>query len=106
MWGDYHLREAALYVRRTAEGLPYLTFFGPRAQREDTPNETYRARYRGKPRHRLASPVASQPTDSTLSSTVSGLEDIMFSVCSRNWYLRGRLEYVQADISNGEAESA
>ena len=27
-WGDYHLREAALYVKRLAEGLPYLTFFG------------------------------------------------------------------------------
>jgi hypothetical protein len=28
MWGDYHLREAALYVKRLAEGAPYLTFFG------------------------------------------------------------------------------
>jgi hypothetical protein len=29
-WGDYHLREAALYVRRLATGQPYLTFFaGP-----------------------------------------------------------------------------
>ena len=28
MWGDYHLREAALYVKRLAEGGPYLTFFG------------------------------------------------------------------------------
>ena len=28
MWGDYHLREAALYVKRLAEGRPYLTFFG------------------------------------------------------------------------------
>ena len=27
-WGDYHLREAALYVLRLAKGLPYLTFFG------------------------------------------------------------------------------
>jgi unsaturated chondroitin disaccharide hydrolase len=27
-WGDYHLREAALYVKRLAEGGPYLTFFG------------------------------------------------------------------------------
>jgi unsaturated chondroitin disaccharide hydrolase len=27
-WGDYHLREAALYVKRQAEGDPYLTFFG------------------------------------------------------------------------------
>src|SRR4051794_23170301 len=27
-WGDYHLREAALYVKRIAEGGPYLTFFG------------------------------------------------------------------------------
>jgi len=29
MWGDYHLREAALYVRRLARDEPYLTFFGP-----------------------------------------------------------------------------
>jgi hypothetical protein len=28
-WGDYHLREAALYVKRLAEDAPYLTFFGP-----------------------------------------------------------------------------
>lgn len=27
MWGDYHLREAALYVQRLAEGKPYLTFW-------------------------------------------------------------------------------
>jgi hypothetical protein len=26
-WGDYHLREAALLVRRLAKGEPYLTFF-------------------------------------------------------------------------------
>lgn len=29
MWGDYHLREAALYVQRLAEGAQYYTFFGP-----------------------------------------------------------------------------
>jgi unsaturated chondroitin disaccharide hydrolase len=29
-WGDYHAREAALYVLRLATGQPYLTFFGPR----------------------------------------------------------------------------
>lgn len=29
-WGDYHVREAALLVRRMARGEPYLTFFGPR----------------------------------------------------------------------------
>ena len=28
-WGDYHLREAALYVQRVARGEQYLTFFGP-----------------------------------------------------------------------------
>ncbi len=28
MWGDYHLRELALYAKRLAEGAPYLTFFG------------------------------------------------------------------------------
>jgi hypothetical protein len=31
MWGDYHLREAAVYVGRLASGGPYLTFFGPGA---------------------------------------------------------------------------
>jgi unsaturated chondroitin disaccharide hydrolase len=30
MWGDYHLREAALYVKRIAEGKGYYTFFGSR----------------------------------------------------------------------------
>jgi unsaturated chondroitin disaccharide hydrolase len=29
MWGDYHLREVALYVQRLAQGQPYYTFFGP-----------------------------------------------------------------------------
>ncbi len=29
MWGDYHLREAALYVQRLAENKPYYTFYGP-----------------------------------------------------------------------------
>jgi unsaturated chondroitin disaccharide hydrolase len=28
-WGDYHGREAALYVKRLATGGPYLAFFGP-----------------------------------------------------------------------------
>jgi hypothetical protein len=28
-WGDYHAREAALYVQRLAKGAPYLAFFGP-----------------------------------------------------------------------------
>jgi hypothetical protein len=28
MWGDYHAREAALYVGRLAENKPYYTFFG------------------------------------------------------------------------------
>jgi hypothetical protein len=28
MWGDYHLRELALYVQRLAKGDPYLTFWG------------------------------------------------------------------------------
>jgi len=32
-WGDYHLREAALYVKRLAEGAPYLAFFGVRERR-------------------------------------------------------------------------
>lgn len=29
MWGDYHMREAALYVQRLANRQPYMTFFGP-----------------------------------------------------------------------------
>ncbi len=29
MWGDYHAREAALYVQRIARDDPYYTFFGP-----------------------------------------------------------------------------
>jgi hypothetical protein len=29
MWGDYHVLEAALYVKRLAEGGEYYTFFGP-----------------------------------------------------------------------------
>ena len=28
MWGDYHLREAALYVQHILDGGPYYTFFG------------------------------------------------------------------------------
>jgi len=28
MWGDYHLREAALYLQRVVRGEPYYTFFG------------------------------------------------------------------------------
>ena len=28
MWGDYHARELALYLKRTIEGGPYLTYFG------------------------------------------------------------------------------
>lgn len=34
-WGDYHAREAALYVKRLAEGGPYLTFFGARCSAHD-----------------------------------------------------------------------
>lgn len=30
MWGDYHLREVALYVQRLARNEPYYTFFGSR----------------------------------------------------------------------------
>jgi hypothetical protein len=29
MWGDYHLREVALYVHRLIRDEPYYTFFGP-----------------------------------------------------------------------------
>lgn len=31
MWGDYHLRELALYVGRLAKGETYYTFFGPQS---------------------------------------------------------------------------
>jgi unsaturated chondroitin disaccharide hydrolase len=31
-WGDFHLREVALYVKRLAEAKPYLAFFGPSAR--------------------------------------------------------------------------
>lgn len=31
MWGDYHMREAALLVQRIANGEPYYTFYGPTA---------------------------------------------------------------------------
>ncbi|HEY7055128.1 MAG TPA: hypothetical protein VH458_01320, partial [Vicinamibacterales bacterium] len=27
-WGDYHARELGLYLKRLADGGPYLTFFG------------------------------------------------------------------------------
>jgi hypothetical protein len=33
MWGDYHLREVALYVLRLARGEPYYQFFGPHADK-------------------------------------------------------------------------
>jgi unsaturated chondroitin disaccharide hydrolase len=31
MWGDYHAREAAIYVQRLCENKPYLTFWGESA---------------------------------------------------------------------------
>jgi unsaturated chondroitin disaccharide hydrolase len=31
MWGDYHMREAALYLQRIIENGPYLVFYGPGA---------------------------------------------------------------------------
>jgi hypothetical protein len=34
-WGDYHAREAALYVLRLVRGGPYLTFFGPQADADN-----------------------------------------------------------------------
>jgi unsaturated chondroitin disaccharide hydrolase len=36
-WGDYHAREAALYVKRLAEEAPYLTFFGADTQVQPLP---------------------------------------------------------------------
>jgi hypothetical protein len=32
MWGDYHLRELALYVQRVARGEVYYAFFGPQEE--------------------------------------------------------------------------
>jgi unsaturated chondroitin disaccharide hydrolase len=37
-WGDYHLREVALYVRRLATDAPYLAFFGPNSRNRRTKN--------------------------------------------------------------------
>jgi len=37
-WGDYHAREAALYVKRLAESRPYLAFFGPQEPRTENQN--------------------------------------------------------------------
>lgn len=34
MWGDYHAREAALYVQRIVRDEPYLVFFGPTLEEE------------------------------------------------------------------------
>jgi hypothetical protein len=33
MWGDYHMREVALYIERLAKNAPYYTFFGTVAER-------------------------------------------------------------------------
>jgi hypothetical protein len=32
MWGDYHLRELAVYIGRVAKGETYHTFFGSRGR--------------------------------------------------------------------------
>jgi unsaturated chondroitin disaccharide hydrolase len=37
MWGDYHAREAALYVQRLAAKKPYLTFWGGGASQTQAP---------------------------------------------------------------------
>jgi hypothetical protein len=52
MWGDYHLREVALYVRRQATGGPYLTFFGdpdrmPRSSQVSLSSQRLRGTGRG-----------------------------------------------------------
>jgi unsaturated chondroitin disaccharide hydrolase len=38
-WGDYHAREAALYVKRLAENGPYLAFYGPRTKNPEPKTE-------------------------------------------------------------------
>jgi unsaturated chondroitin disaccharide hydrolase len=37
-WGDYHLREAALYVKRLAGNAPYLAFFAPGSRQSASGN--------------------------------------------------------------------
>jgi unsaturated chondroitin disaccharide hydrolase len=49
-WGDYHAREAALYVKRLAEGAPYLTFFAA----TDVSRAGQAAAPEGRPRARCA----------------------------------------------------
>ena len=50
-WGDYHAREAALYVKRLGEDAPYLTFFAAeRAASADRADGTDRAKRGGAPR--------------------------------------------------------
>ncbi len=41
-WGDYHAREAALYVKRLVEGAPYLAFFAPEPAHSVTVGEPHR----------------------------------------------------------------
>src|SRR5262245_29982442 len=36
LWGDYHLRELALYIQRLAGSGPYLAFFGPQTSTRST----------------------------------------------------------------------
>ncbi len=40
MWGDYHLREAALYVQRVIDEAPYYTFFNRIAGHRETEHPT------------------------------------------------------------------
>ena len=39
MWGDYHLLEVALYVKRLAADAPYYTFFGPAEKLQETQSD-------------------------------------------------------------------
>lgn len=39
MWGDYHIREAALYVQRLLDKAPYYAFFNGCIRQKDEPHE-------------------------------------------------------------------
>jgi hypothetical protein len=56
-WGDYHAREAALYVRRLALGEPYLTFFGDGAIQPFRPSDIPSFRLSDIPSFRLSDDV-------------------------------------------------
>ena len=102
-WGDYHAREAALYVKRLAEGAPYLTFFGPENHGEDGANGmTTETRSNGdaqraRSRVRRASRRGAARTDRIVkTSTPRDLRVFVFAIRSA----RASRPAPQADPSN------